>query len=210
MGRRNQHSREQQREMAVAAAELILVKEGYAGLSMRKVADAIGYTVGNLYLLFQNQDDLLATINERTADAVYAHLCDAIEPVPQPLPRMLELSAAYIDFAQKHPHRFRMLFEHRLPDEMHPRATADARVRRLFDLVESNVAPLHPGVKPEKLRLAAATLWSGVHGVCMLAVSGKLKWSGISSFRPFSDMLVTTFVAGLAATATTRKRISKR
>ena len=51
MGRRNQHSREEQRTMALDAAEALVAAEGLAGFSMRKVAQAMGYTVGNLYLL---------------------------------------------------------------------------------------------------------------------------------------------------------------
>lgn len=199
MGRRNEHSKEQQREMAIAAAELILVREGFAGLSMRKVADAIGYTVGNLYLLFQNQDDLLATINERTTDAVYAHLRDAAEPVKNPAERLKMLARAYIEYARTHPHRFRMMFEHSLPPEMRPRETAEKRIQRMFELVESSLAPLLPRATPRRLRLAATTLWSGVHGVCMLAVTGKLEWSGTTDFHPFSDHLVATYLAGLGA-----------
>ena len=48
MGRRNDHTREQLREMVLSAAELLIVREGMAGFSMRKVARAIGYTVGQL------------------------------------------------------------------------------------------------------------------------------------------------------------------
>jgi AcrR family transcriptional regulator len=197
MGRRNQHSREQQRDMAIAAAELILVREGFAGLSMRKVADAIGYTVGQLYLIFQNQDDLLAIINERTTDAIYGHLRDRTELVDEPLARLRALAAAYIEFAQKHPHRFRMLFEHQLPPAMAPRASSELRIKRMFELVESNLAPLLPKASAARLRQTAATLWSGVHGIAALAVSGKFKWVGQSDDNRYSDELVDTFVTGL-------------
>lgn len=199
MGRRNEHSKEQQREMAIAAAEAILVRDGHAGLSMRKVADSIGYTVGNLYLQFKNQDDLLATINERTTDAMHAYLAAAIAPLSDPRGRVRGLARAYIGFAQQHPERFCMLFEHHLPPEMLPRPSADMRIRRVFELVGSTVAPLLPQAGAAELHLAATALWSGVHGVCMLAVSGKLKWSGIEHFEPLSDLLVDTFIAGLMA-----------
>src|ERR1044071_9416941 len=115
MGRRNQHTRDQQIDMAVRAAEQIVIRDGIAGLSMRKVAQAIGYTVGNLYLLFQNQDDLLAALNERTADAIYLHLRDAIEPLPDPRERLGAMARGYIEFATRNPHRWRLMFEHRLP-----------------------------------------------------------------------------------------------
>src|SRR5919109_1486222 len=98
MGRRNEHTQEQQREIALSAAELLIVKEGIAGFSMRKVASAIGYTVGNLYLLFATQDDLLAAVNERTADAIHAHLQDVCEPLADPRERLRAMGGAYIDF----------------------------------------------------------------------------------------------------------------
>jgi AcrR family transcriptional regulator len=183
--------------MAIAAAELILVRHGYAGLSMRKVADAIGYTVGNLYLLFQNQDELLAIVNERTTDAIYAELHDALDSAGTPELKLRRLAGAYIDFAAAHPHRFRMMFEHQLPEDMKPRPSTEVRIRRMFELVESAVAPALPRASKEKIRLAAATLWSGVHGVCMLAVTGKLAWSGRSDYRPFADLMIGTFLAGL-------------
>jgi len=197
MGRRNEHTREQQREMALAAAELLIVKEGIAGFSMRKVAQAIGYTVGNLYLLFANQDDLLAAINERTADAMQAFLQDACEPHADPRERLRAMGAAYVEFAQRHPHRFRLMFEHQLPAAMQPRPSTDVRLKRLFDLVEHNLAPLVPGLKGDALRAAAAALWSAVHGVCTLAVSGKFKWSGLADQRELSDGVVDIFITGL-------------
>ena len=197
MGRRNEHTQEQQREMALSAAELLVVKEGIAGFSMRRVAAAIGYTVGNLYLLFANQDDLLSALNERTADAIHAFLQDAAEPHADPRKRLRVMGAAYIEFAQRHPHRFRLLFEHELPVEMQPRPSIDMRLKRLFDLVEQNLAPLVPALKGEALRRAAAGLWSTVHGACTLAISGKFKWTGLGNQSQFSDGVVDVFIAGL-------------
>lgn len=207
MGRRNEHTQEQQREMALAAAELLVVKDGIAGFSMRKVAQAIGYTVGNLYLLFANQDDLLAAVNERTADAMHAFLQDACEPHADPRERLRAMGGAYIEFAQRNPHRFRLMFEHQLPEAMQPRPSTDVRLKRLFDLVEGNLAPLVPGLRGDALRGAAAALWSAVHGVCLLLVTGKLrKWSGLADPRDLSDGIVDIVLGGLAGAATARPR----
>ncbi|HUQ10149.1 MAG TPA: TetR/AcrR family transcriptional regulator [Steroidobacteraceae bacterium] len=194
--------------MALAAAELLIIREGLVGFSMRKVAQAIGYTVGNLYLLFANQDDLLAAINERTADAIHASLQDACEPHTDARERLRAMGAGYVEFAQRHPHRFRLMFEHTLPATMQPRHTTDIRLKRLFELVETNLAPLVPALKPDALRAAAAALWSAVHGVCTLAVSGKLKWSGLADHRDLSDGVVDIFVTGLAGggIGSTRRR----
>jgi len=82
---------------------------------------------------------------------------------------------------------------------------ADARLKRLFDLVEANLKPLLAGAKPEALRAAAAALWSAVHGVCVLAVSGKFKWSGLGDLRDLSDGVVDIFLNGLTTAARPRR-----
>ena len=205
MGRRNLHTREQQIEMAIAAAELILVSEGLAGLTMRKVADAIGYTVGNLYLLFENQDQLLVAVNERTADAVYVALRDAIDSATEPKAHVREIAAAYIEYAMKHASRWRLMFEHNLPvGSPRPRAV-ELRIKRMFELVESALSLHLPGATEASLRLNATTLWSGVHGICVLAVTGKLRWSGMDRYRVLSDHLVDTFLTGLPAMSSARQ-----
>lgn len=60
MARRSDHSREEIKEMALTAALTILEEEGARGLTARKVATAIGYTVGTLYLVFKNQQEMVS------------------------------------------------------------------------------------------------------------------------------------------------------
>lgn len=197
MGRRNLHTREQQREMAIAAAELILVREGLAGLTMRKVADAIGYTVGNLYLLFENQDQLLMSVNERTGDAIFAALRLAFESEDDPRLRLRKVAAAYVEFALGHASRWRLMFEHTLPPDAPRPRTVEQRIQSMFELAESCIAPIAGPVSAARMRLHATALWSSVHGICTLAVTGKLRWSGVEDYRPLSDHLVETFLEGV-------------
>ena len=201
MGRRNLHTREQQQEMAVAAAELLLIRDGLAGLTMRKVADAMGYTVGNLYLLFANQDELLLAVNERTGDAIHAALRAAAEGEPEARRKPHAMAAAYIDFGRRHTHRWRLMFEHSLPPETRRPAEADARIRRMFALVESVLKGALPKLDTAALHHAATILWSSVHGLCALAATGKLRWAGADDHRALSDAQVDCCLAGLKAQA---------
>ena len=197
MGRRNQHSREQQKQMALEAADALVAAEGLAGFSMRKVAQAMGYTVGNLYLLFGNQDDLLAEVSLRTADTMYESLKTAAAKGKSPLERLQAIATGSIAFAQKHAFRWRLMFEHQLPVEKWGHPGLDARQRALFEFVEEHLKPLLPDASTRQLRAAATALWSSVHGLCVLAITGKLNWSGLKDVRPLSDLIVRTFVAGL-------------
>ncbi len=194
MGRRNDHSREQQMEMSIAAAELLIVQEGMAGFSMRKVAKAIGYTVGQLYLLFKNQDELFIVLNERTADAIYTALRDCMDDIEDPAEAVRLAARAYIEFATRHPNRWRLLFEHRLPPGS-PVPQANLRkVQRLFGLIETHLKELLPAADAQDLRLEATALWSGVHGIAVLAQSNKLLWSGVEDYGVLTDRLVQGFI----------------
>lgn len=194
MGRRNDHSREQQRDMAIAAAELLIIGEGMVGFSMRKVATAMGYTVGQLYLLFRNQDALFVVLNERTADTIYAVLRDAMDGEPDSAQRVRLAARAYVSFAQHHPHRWQLMFEHRLPAGSPVPKANQLKVQQVFALIEERLQDLLPTADEQELHMQATALWSGVHGVAVLAQSNKLNWSGISDFGALTDRLVLGFI----------------
>ena len=48
MARRNDHSKEELQSMAIDATRSLISQAGYEGVSARKVANSIGYTVGTL------------------------------------------------------------------------------------------------------------------------------------------------------------------
>jgi len=205
MGRRNLHSREQQAEMAIAAAELLIVREGLAGLSMRKVATAIGYTVGQLYLIFKNQDALLLAINERTAAEVHATLQTAIDNDETAPSSVHALARAYLDYAWKHPKRWALMFDHRLPEDAETPLELNRRVQSIFKLVETALAPALPDLTGAVLRRYSTALWSGVHGICVLAIGQKLQLGGIKDHALLCDLLVERFVGdGLIAAPQSR------
>jgi AcrR family transcriptional regulator len=157
----------------------------------------MGYTVGNLYLLFANQDELLAAVSARTADALLEHLRAAAAPRREAMARLRAIAHGYIEFAQAHEHRWRLMFEHRLPPDSPAVPGLEARQQVLFEFVRLHLAPLLPGSGPSGLHAATTALWSSVHGLCVLAVTGKLGWSGIHDYRGLSDLIVQALVSGL-------------
>ena len=202
MARRSDHSRDEIREMAIDAAERIVVAEGYAGLSARKVAAAIGYTVGTLYLVFRNLDDLVLQVNARTLDRLHARMIEAGERDAEPAASLLRLGDAYIGFAAADPHRWGMVFEHRGADGARLPDWYREKVTRMFELVEDRLAPLAPARDRKEIVRAARAIWGGVHGICILAVSGKLDVAGVDSVQELSETLIRHFLAGFVAGGT--------
>ena len=150
MARRSDHSREEIREMALDAAENIVVEQGFEGLSARKVAKAIGYTVGTLYLVFENIDDLILQINARTLDRLYADMAKTQAIASDGRERMLQLGQVYIRFADEDPHRWSMIFEHRLAEGRELPEWYREKIARMFAIVEEALMPLAAG-RPARL-----------------------------------------------------------
>ena len=113
MGRRSDHSRDEIRDMAVEAASSIVEREGFEALSARRVTGAIGYTVGTLYHVFRNFDDLVMHVNARTIDEMAALIQKHTRRKRKPEARMRAMAESYVQFATDHPDRWRLVFDHR-------------------------------------------------------------------------------------------------
>jgi len=196
MARRSDHSREELREMALAAAEQIVVEQGYDGLSARKVAAAIGYTVGTLYLVFENIDDLILNINARTLDRLHARMTESQAGSGNSRDYVLQLCHAYIRFADEDPHRFALVFEHRLSEGQKVPSWYQEKISRMFALVEKGLEPLAAQSSPHEITQAARALWGGVHGICILAITDTLGVAGVDSVQELTSSLISNYLKG--------------
>ena len=57
MAKRNEHSLEEIKALIIHAAEEIVIQDGFSAIKARKVASAIGYTVGSLYMVITSLSD---------------------------------------------------------------------------------------------------------------------------------------------------------
>ena len=199
MGRRSDHSRDELHAMALVAAREIAEREGLRALTARRIAREIGYTIGTLYNLFDNFDDLIVHLNGTTLDTLYEALAgQRLDEEPEAALRAL--ARAYIRFTSNHPNLWSMLFE---PSALHGEQLPDwyhEKVRRLLGLAEQALASLFPAGQEELRHHSARVLWSGLHGICSLAHAGALPKS--ESETAMADSLITNYVTGLRSEKT--------
>ncbi|MFZ4791018.1 MAG: TetR/AcrR family transcriptional regulator [Candidatus Competibacteraceae bacterium] len=200
MGRRNEHTREELREIALQAAEELVATDGLAGLSTRKVVARIGYTVGSLYMVFRNIDELIVQMNERTLDDLHERLAAAVADRPPPALAIRALAQAYIGFALTETPRWLAIYQHRLPEGETVPDSFSAKVTRMFALVQHELALLCPHRSPDDVSLAARALWSGIHGVCILGFDQKLEFVGGRSIAEVTRSLLDHYLTGLMGT----------
>lgn len=201
MARRSDHSREQIRQMALDAAEGIVATEGYKGLSTRKVASAIGYTVGTLYLVFDSQEDLVLQLNGRTLDALYEWMRARRGHATTPRDNLLALADAYIAYAESETPRWNMLFEYVAAEGNHLADWYQAKLGKVFGLVEAALKPLAAQRSTQELQRAARVLWASVHGICTLKIRHRMELAGGQTTGEMAQMLIDNFLVGFVEMA---------
>lgn len=196
MARRSDHSREQLAEMAIAAATACAERDGLRGVSARGIARDIGYTVGTLYNVFENLDDILRHMNAATMDALYDHL--TAKPLDGKPERALRtLARGYLAFVSEHPRLWSAVIEFESQDGALEQEWYRQKAQRLVQLGEDAIAGSF-GPKQTALRQRHAyVLWSALYGLTTLAQTTNLPLE--EDPEALIDALVTTYVAGLKA-----------
>ncbi|MDG1286430.1 MAG: TetR/AcrR family transcriptional regulator [Rickettsiales bacterium] len=175
MARRSDHSRDEIKQMAILKGVEIIREHGLKELSARKLATAIGYTVGTLYNVFQNHDDIVVHINAATLDVMthnIAQLSSELTQAPTLEEAIRLLSFSYLAFAKQEYHLWNSVFEHDISKDDLPSWYQD-KTGALFGVIESLLLA-KPTCNPQEASTHAKVLWASIHGICSLSMNGKL------------------------------------
>jgi AcrR family transcriptional regulator len=147
------------RDQLVHAARTLAEAEGWAAVTMRRLAGELGATQPVLYSAFSSRQALIDAVALRG----FGDLATALEAVePTPMPRM----RAYLDFAAAHPRVYEAMFS--MPSGL-PFAADDTPepLHRAFAAVHSAF--------PDADGTRAEVAWSALHGLATLQAGGRLR-----------------------------------
>jgi AcrR family transcriptional regulator len=197
VGRRSDHSKEELYELALRAAREIIEVDGPRALTARNVADAIGYSPGTLYNLFENLDDLITHLNGRLLDEMGDALAGT--PVGDDTRENLRLLLhRYLSFIGERANLWTLLFEHTIPGERVP-AWYRRKVEKVLSILETALAPSFRCNDGEAPKRSARVLWASLHGIWSLGSAGKLDALTADTTTEMAEDLIATYVAGVEA-----------
>jgi len=209
--RRKQQQDELRAKILDAARELFVV-EGVEAVTMRKVAQKIGYTATTLYNHFEDKDALLRAL----CDSDFAALHDSfrrIGEIADPIERLRTLGQAYIEFALRFPNHYRLMFmTPRIPREVDCPAEAgrgnpdeDAYAYLRATIVQALESGQFRGDYHDP-DLVSQVVWSGVHGVAALhLIMGNDTWVERRPVEEVARTAVELIIRGLVRDGNTRK-----
>jgi AcrR family transcriptional regulator len=198
MARTAKHSKQELRDMALAAARAIIAEQGSGNLNVRAVAARMGYSVGTIYNIFEGLEELVAGLNAETLDALAGALAQA--PVTgRPETDLHALLDRYLDFIAANRREWTMLFDERLPEAKAPPAWYLEKVAQVFTLLGRMLQPLFAPGEEEQLTRAVRLLWIAMHGVWTLDAGGKLFIVTNDPVEKVAHEMVDLYLAGLRA-----------
>ncbi|MBP6750495.1 MAG: TetR/AcrR family transcriptional regulator [Xanthomonadaceae bacterium] len=179
------------------AARALLETEGPAGVTMRRVADAVGITPMAIYRHYPNREALLHCVT----DLGFAELAGYLKPKRKsmkPDERMLDLFDGYVRYALDHPRIFDYVFSQPRPDARRfPgdfRAGRSPTVNLVADVFRDGVAQ---GIfKDDDPWEAALAIWAHAHGLVCLYRSDRFEYDA-RAFRTFCRNSLRRLLSGL-------------
>ncbi|MBL1433690.1 MAG: hypothetical protein COC09_06270 [Gammaproteobacteria bacterium] len=193
MARRNDHSREQLRDLAIESVLNIVDQDANAPVTARAVTQGMGYTVGTLYLIFSNLDDLLMQVNTELLKRLHSDMQFSVKSEVDPQVTILIMAKCYFSLAEQYPGRWQLLSRHR--DTVSDNEI-DHVVEAIFMLVETALARLAPMRNSKEIAIAARALWSAIHGICVVNASGHLRRRAYYDARSLVRTLIHTYLSG--------------
>lgn len=170
---RREHQKENLRHTILVAAGELFLEHGHEGLSMRQVAERIGYSATTIYRYYEDKDDLLFAIVHEGFSQFRHALMTAAEAATDPLLRVTTLCAAYIRFGLENPVYYQLMFMQRTDLLIERRPSQAQPMLDSFNILQQTVTTaMDAGViKPGDVSSVSHALWALVHGITALAVA---------------------------------------
>lgn len=163
-------------EAVLATAERLLTEGGAHGLSVRRLAEALGVSRQIVYSRFEDKPGLVRALHAegfRRLDLALA----GVRETPGSRDHVLAVARAYRAAALAAPTLYELMFGRPVaefaPDDA-ARAVAEASFARVVDAARAWLAAHGRKASKRAARRLAQTLWSATHGVVSLELAGHL------------------------------------
>jgi len=166
------------RQQILDASMKLFVEEGFARVSMRKIAEIIEYSPTTLYLYFKDKNEIFYSLHEMgfaKLNTINGNLAD----IKNPLMRLYKMGENYIEFGMQNPEFYDVMFIQKAPMdaleamgdncEWHQGDNALDSLKNLLQECMDNGF-----IEKAPVEVAAMAIWSTVHGLVSLAIRGRM------------------------------------
>ena len=165
--------RVERRQQIVDTASQLFSEHGYANVTLRAIAEKLGYAHAALYRYFPDKASLLAQICQETFDQLIVELDVQQSQAKGPEAQLLAVSHGFVRFGLAHPHHFQVVFSSPLSQGVKVKEHIEAIGRSLFErLIQTFLTCADAMDLSAKTRmLDANTWWTSLFGTTHILIS---------------------------------------
>lgn len=152
------------REAILEAAKTIVLKEGWQTVSIRKIADAIGYSLPVVYNHFENKDAILEEFVKQGFDMLSEVMLNTKVQYITPNEQLTHMAIAYFEFAFTQREYYQMMFGLGMPSC--ERVNQINEIGKFSSILINTIQALRTTeIVEENTILKFHTFWSILHGL---------------------------------------------
>ena len=171
---RKGRERVEREQRIVASARSIAEAEGWAAVTIRRLAEEVEYSQPVLYSHFENRDAIVAAVAVEGFREMAIALQQAARRPAGRGAALRDVAIAYLAFAREHPAVYEAMFSMRT--NLHfAEADTKSELRDGFAALMAVVAP-----SSSDAEIATETFWAALHGLAELERSGRIRPSARS------------------------------
>lgn len=173
---RKEREKADMRRLILDAAHELFRQNGFEGLNIRSIAEAIEYSPATIYLYYKDKNEIYFALQYEAAAAKRRHVLPAAD-IEDPWERLIDFGKRYIDFGFTHPDWYDLLFLVRAPMEHieNQECWQLGLASHSFFTETVRACVEHRYFKSTDVETIAYTLWCHAHGMVSLFVRDRMR-----------------------------------
>lgn len=158
----------------LSAARVVAAQEGWGSVTVRKIAESVGYRAPVVYEYFESKDDLLLELLKSGFEDLAQDLRAARLGVPDPEKALYEVASAYLRFAWDSPDLYQVMYG--LGGVSFAASETWEEGQRVGDEVGLAVEKVlrEYGKSVTSVEDKVLALWAAAHGLVALTMAGRI------------------------------------
>jgi len=190
------------KQMIIESSYNTVKLHGFEKLTIRNITKDVGCAVGMPYKLFKNMDEIIIEVNSITLKEIHEYIEKSYQAQKGDAENIHNFANAYISYSNENYNLWSMLFEYKIKDKTQLTKEYKDRIEKNFLIIEKTIDNIKTG-NSNKLnsnqKIAARVLWTGIHGICILANSGKLEITNSEDAEILVSSLIDNYIRGLTS-----------
>src|SRR5262245_25169747 len=185
------------RDDILAAALRLVEEKGVAGVTMREVAGALGYSENAIYQQFASKESLLLALQLQAGDLLTAEMEEARQE-PALEAQLQAMGRRYLQFGLNNAAYYRLIFQDSVPGlSLTPEQLT--RMRQSWAVMRETLGAWVEarGLQGLDVDQEANVLWAMAHGITSLALAGRLPSSNQAEIFALWEMAAARWATGV-------------